>query len=355
MRLFLFAALVLVVVAHVSPSAATAQTSSTPPVRIGGNIPPPTKTKDVRPVYPPLAQQARVSGVVILEATIGEDGKVRDVVVKRSIPLLDEAALDAVRQWEYAPTLVNGAAAPVIMTVTVNFALQDGPTPAAMIRLTSFRTQDGQSRLWEISRARAGSLPHWTPDTDLPSLTVPEATRIARAWLAGRDPRMQSLEFQSVSLSRVRRPPDVDFWYYYLSFFGRDPSQRGPFIAIVLPDGSIAEPSDETVAASTPASPEPGVYRPGGDVTAPRAIRQVKADYTTEALRRKITGSVIIEGVVGVDGALHDPRVIRSLDAIYGLDNEALKAAAQFQFTPGLRAGQPVPVTVSIEISFYAK
>ena len=94
------------------------------PVRVGGNIKPPTKIKNVAPVYPPIAQSARVQGVVIIEATIGPDGRVKDARVLRSIPLLDQAALDAVRQWEFTPTLLNGVPVPVIMTVTVNFTLQ---------------------------------------------------------------------------------------------------------------------------------------------------------------------------------------------------------------------------------------
>ena len=76
------------------------------------------------PVYPQIAQSARVQGIVIIEATIGPNGKVQNARVLRSIPLLDQAALDAVRQWEYTPTLLNGVPVPVIMTVTVNFTLQ---------------------------------------------------------------------------------------------------------------------------------------------------------------------------------------------------------------------------------------
>jgi periplasmic protein TonB len=94
------------------------------PVRVGGQIKPPNKIKDARPVYPPIAQSARVSGVVIIEATIGTDGRVKDAKVLRSIPLLDQAALDAVKQWQYSPTLLNGVPVSVIMTVTVNFTLQ---------------------------------------------------------------------------------------------------------------------------------------------------------------------------------------------------------------------------------------
>ena len=93
------------------------------PLRIGGNIRPPTKLRDVPPIYPRLAIQARVQGVVIVEADISAEGKVTDARILRSIRLLDEAALDAVRQWEYTPTLLNGIPRPVVMVVTVNFFL----------------------------------------------------------------------------------------------------------------------------------------------------------------------------------------------------------------------------------------
>jgi protein TonB len=92
-------------------------------LRVGGRIQAPRKIKDVKPAYPPIAEAARVQGIVILEATIGADGRVTDARVIRSIPLLDAAALDAVRQWEFTPTLLNGDPTPIVMTVTVNFTL----------------------------------------------------------------------------------------------------------------------------------------------------------------------------------------------------------------------------------------
>ena len=101
------------------------------PVRVGSVIQPPIKTRDVKPVYPAEALQAHVSGVVVLEATIDPAGAVKEVRVLRSIPLLDAAAQDAVRQWQYTPTMVEGKAVSVIMTVTVNFtqAPSSGPGP----------------------------------------------------------------------------------------------------------------------------------------------------------------------------------------------------------------------------------
>ena len=83
----------------------------------------PTKTRHIRAVYPAAAQAARVQGTGIIEATVDAQGRVSDARILRSIPLLDQAALDAVRQWEYTPTILNGVAVPVIMTVTVQFSI----------------------------------------------------------------------------------------------------------------------------------------------------------------------------------------------------------------------------------------
>lgn len=93
-------------------------------VRPGGQIKYPAKVHHVAPVYPRIAQEARVSGMVILEAVIGVDGRVQDVRVLRSKALLDQAAIDAVKGWRFTPTLLNGVPVPVILTVTVNFELQ---------------------------------------------------------------------------------------------------------------------------------------------------------------------------------------------------------------------------------------
>jgi protein TonB len=108
-----------------APTAQPVPVPPTPvvPVRAIGGIRPPIKTKDIPPKYPSIALAARAEGVVILEATIGVTGRVEDVKILRSIPLLDAAALEAVHQWEYQPTTLNGVPVPVLITVTVNFTL----------------------------------------------------------------------------------------------------------------------------------------------------------------------------------------------------------------------------------------
>lgn len=104
--------------AELSPSAPY---SGPQPVRVGGNIRQPQKLKDAPGVMPEAARQAGVFGMVILEIIIGADGHVESAKVLRSIQLLDQAAIDAVKQWVYEPTQLNGRPVPVIMTVTVNF------------------------------------------------------------------------------------------------------------------------------------------------------------------------------------------------------------------------------------------
>jgi periplasmic protein TonB len=94
------------------------------PVRPGGDIREPVKVKHVPPVYPQIAINARISGRVVIDAVIGTDGVVRDVRVLSGVPLLNQAALDAVKQWRYTPTMLNNVPVQVIMTVTVQFNLQ---------------------------------------------------------------------------------------------------------------------------------------------------------------------------------------------------------------------------------------
>jgi protein TonB len=95
-----------------------------------------------------------------------------------------------------------------------------------------------------------------------------------------------------------------------------------------------------------------GPYLPGNGVTVPVLIRDVKPQYTADAMRAKVQGSVWLECVVLPDGSVGDVRVTRSLDQRFGLDEEAIKAATQWRFRPGMRMGEPVAVVVTIELTF---
>jgi TonB family protein len=100
--------------------------------------------------------------------------------------------------------------------------------------------------------------------------------------------------------------------------------------------------------------PPAGVFRfqPGGDVTAPRLIKSGRPNYPADAMRAKIQGVVKLEAVVERDGTVGEVRVTRSLDRKFGLDDAAINSLKQYRFTPGAKDGTPVPVLVSIEVSF---
>jgi TonB family protein len=95
-----------------------------------------------------------------------------------------------------------------------------------------------------------------------------------------------------------------------------------------------------------------GAYRPGNGVQIPQPIREVKPQYTADAMRAKVQGTVLLECVVLPSGEVGSVEVVRSLDSTFGLDQEAIKAAKQWRFRPGTRFGEPVAVLVTIELTF---
>jgi len=119
------------------------------------------------------------------------------------------------------------------------------------------------------------------------------------------------------------------------------------------PTSALQEPVS-TTAVAKPEQPWPpaGVFRPGGGVTAPKVTKEVRVGYTPDAMRAKVQGGVVLEAVVRADGTVGEVRVMRSLDTRYGLDDEAVKALKQWQFTPGQKDGAAVPVVVQVEMTF---
>ena len=97
------------------------------------------------------------------------------------------------------------------------------------------------------------------------------------------------------------------------------------------------------------------VYTPGDGVSLPQPTRQVKAEYTQEAMQNRIEGKVGLSVVVLSDGAVGDVAVTESLDSVYGLDKNAVAAVKQWQFKPGMKDGKPVNVRVKLTINYTLK
>ena len=90
----------------------------------------------------------------------------------------------------------------------------------------------------------------------------------------------------------------------------------------------------------------------GGAIVLPTVLRDVKPQYTAEAMRARIQGAVLVRAIVQADGSVRDVQILRSLDPVFGLDQAAVRAAAQWRFRPALVAGQPAPIAVTIELVF---
>jgi TonB family protein len=100
------------------------------------------------------------------------------------------------------------------------------------------------------------------------------------------------------------------------------------------------------------AQDSPTVYKPGDGVSLPQPTRQVKAEYTREAMQNRIEGKVGLSVVVLSDGKVGDVTVTESLDSVYGLDKNAVAAMKQWEFKPGVKDGKPVAVSVDVMIDF---
>jgi TonB family protein len=120
------------------------------------------------------------------------------------------------------------------------------------------------------------------------------------------------------------------------------------FVLAILVSACTASAAVATMRAQEATT----VYAPGNGVSLPVLVKQVGPHYTSEALRRKITGTVLLEAVVLSNGTVGDVTVIRSLDPYYGLDEHAFKAMKEWQFKPGLKDGRAVAVRVQVEMTF---
>jgi protein TonB len=93
-------------------------------LKVGGNVQAANLASKVSPVYPPLAREARIQGHVMLSVVIGRDGIIQDIKTTSGHPLLVQAAMEAVRQWQYKPTMLNGNPVEVSTDIDVNFTLE---------------------------------------------------------------------------------------------------------------------------------------------------------------------------------------------------------------------------------------
>jgi TonB family protein len=203
-------------------------------------------------------------------------------------------------------------------------------------------------------------LPEWDSAKGPAPLSLQEAIDAGQAWLARHNGGATTWTTMATSLSRfIGGTGPSRGWYYRLVFVPRGTAaSRGSSgngatqsVVIVLLDGSVIEPTVKP-AAPVLVSGTTDVYRAGDGVAEPVIVQPKNPKYTKEALRARVEGSVIVECIVNTNGRVSDAKVVKSLDAVYGLDDEAVKTVKEWRFKPGMLEGRPVRVAVTIGVEF---
>src|SRR3954453_2982703 len=130
-----------------------------------------------------------------------------------------------------------------------------------------------------------------------------------------------------------------------------------PGAPIPIQVSNAPRPLHHASTAPDPVKPEQpwlpaGVYRAGGEVSSPKGTKQGPPNYTGEAMRASVEGSVLMEAVVLANGTVGEVRIVRSLEKEHGLDNVAVETVKKWLFVPGKKDGVPVPVLVEVKMAF---
>jgi TonB family protein len=318
-------------------------------IRVGGGVQQKKLIKQVPPIYPPLAKQARIQGTVRLTAILAKDGTVKDVQLVSGHPLLVPPALEAVRQWHYEPTLLNGQPVEVVTQVDVNFKLEGvkageeiWPEPSDGSAFPRTPTEKGVRRIQVAGADQTEKLIHG------PAAAYPPLAQQAGV---GGVVRLRVLIEASGAVKEARPfaghplliPPALEAvrnYRYRATTVDGQPAEVVTEVEVKVPPGDWP----------APAAPPEETYKVGGDVTAPKLIHKVEPQYSQEARDAKLMGKVVLAVEVWPDGRIHNAVVKEGLGL--GLDEKAIEAVKQWQFVPASIRGKPVKVAAIIEINF---
>jgi TonB family protein len=352
------------------------------PARVGVDVTPPPKLREVRPDYPAAALEARVGGSVGVEIVVDERGRVSDARVSRSIAGLDEAALAAVRQWEFLPTVVNGRAVAVAMPVRLTFipepvltvpldARRQLPNALAVVRRCFDRGAFKEAELMLESVILAVQKERDEPRADMArSITT---GRTASVWplRAGRDltPPARTKDVRPVYPAEARGLGGLVTFEFLIDEAGKVTSLG----TVGSPEPALEQPARQavqqweftpTLLAGQPIPISMGltfnfsaeraavdeVVRVGNDIQPPRKIKNVPPVYPREALSNRQSGLVVMEAIIDPRGKVGDVRVLRGMgDA---LDRAAMAAVRQWEFSPTLIGEMPISVVMTVTVSF---
>ena len=342
----------------------------------GGKIMPPKLVKEVEPVYPAEAKKAGIEGVVIMEATTDLYGRVANVRVLRSIPALDQAALDAVKQWVYEPMIINGKPQPVVFTVTVMFTLDDQKKPAGggviggVYGGVSTGVEGGVSggveggvtggvMSPEELQKYEGDAVRAVDDIKPPKLIKGAAPVYPQVARQARVEGIVILEVKAdeqgnvVEARVLRSIPILDQaaidavkqWKYEpLVVDGK--TRKVIFtvtVRFMLKEGDKVKTLDKFAQ---------GAIRAENDIKPPKLVKEVLPVYPEIARLAEVQGVVILGVKTGEEGKVKDVIVLRSIPL---LDQAAIDAVRQWVYEPMIIDGKAVPVVFTVTVRFQLK
>lgn len=341
------------------------------PVRAVGEIKPPHIIKMVEPIYPEIARQARVEGIVILEVATDIHGRVENVRILRSIPLLDQAAIDAVRQWVYEPAVIDGKPRGMIFTTTVTFMLDGGKlktrawvgAESEPLRITS--GVEGPKVLKRVEPV----YPINARKARVQGTVILEATTDIYG-------RVQTIKvLRSIPLLDQAAIDAVRQWVYEPVVVDGKPRELTFTVQVqFVLDGEKVKVGDVTRQVSeaakfrvvkTPAATGgaigkeeaeklmklPAVKFEGGMKSLQR-LSSVEPVYPEDARKAGVAGTVILEAETDIFGRVMTIKILRSIPL---LDQAALDAVRQWVYEPPIIDGKPRRAIFTVTVDFTLK
>jgi len=344
------------------------------PVRALGEIKPPRLIKRVEPIYPEIARQARVEGIVILEVVTDIHGRVQNIRVLRSIPLLDQAAIDAVRQWIYEPKIIDGKLRDMVFTTTVTFML-DGAKPAVKAEVAlgeePLRITAGVQGPKVLKRVEP-AYPLKARQARVQGTVILEATTDIYG-------RVMSIKvLRSIPLLDQAAMDAVKQWVYEPVIINGKPKEvtftvqvqfvlEGEISKVVTggvvggietgarvsnfggyvekPFGGISKEEAEELMKL------PAVEIEGG-VKEPQKLKSVDPIYPEVAKKAGVEGTVILEAETDIFGRVMSIKVLQSIPL---LDQAAIDAVRQWVYESLVIEGKPRRAIFTVTVTFTLK
>lgn len=315
-------------------------------VRCIDGIEPPKLVKKVNPVYPEIARRAGVEGVVILEIKTDAAGRVQAAKILRSIPLLDQAAIDAVKQWAYEPLIIEGVPKPALFTVTVNFRLDGEKAAKSAQAIEEFAAGavkvEGEVKPPKLIKIIEPVYPEVARVAGVEGVVILQA----RIDVSGKV--KDAMILRSIPLLNQAAIDAVRQWVYEPLIIKGKPMEA-VFTVTVRFELNDKEKKDALAKAG---ELERGAVRATGEVNPPRIIKKVNPVYPEEARKAGIEGIVILEAMTDEKGNVVRVKILNSIPE---LDQAAIDALKQWKYEPAIIDGKPRPIVFTVTIRFSLK